>query len=108
MFTADELASHVDERPSGVTGVNSRIRLDEVLVIGNAHVSTPDSRNYTCRNRLAKPERATDGHHHLTGPEFVRTTPLKRGKMFCVDLYHGNVAPRICADDLALELALIV
>lgn len=97
---AHQAAFHVDERPARVSGIDGRVGLDEVLVVGDAHVRAPLGGNDAHRNGLTDAEGITDSEHDVAEPQARRVTELDGPQALDLPLKPQNrkIALRIHAD----------
>src|SRR5690606_15359944 len=71
---ADHFATHVQQRPAAVAGVNRRVRLDD---LGDAELgrqagdSPADGADDAQRHTTVEAERVADGDDPFAGPHFV-------------------------------------
>jgi hypothetical protein len=106
---ADQLAAQVDERAAGVAGVDRRVGLDEVLVLGDVE-SAAGRRHDAHRHRLADAERVADREDDLAEPQLARVAERQRAQrgQRALELEDGEVRLGIGTDDLRLVIGAVV
>ena len=72
---ADQLAARVDQRAAGVARIDRRVGLDEVLVVGEAHVRAARRADDAGGDRLTQLERAADRQHPFADLQLARIAP---------------------------------
>jgi hypothetical protein len=104
---SDQVSFVVDQRSTGVAGVDRRVRLDEVLDFLNAEVAAAH-RAYDPRCQgLTHSERVSDGERYVTNLHLGRITQRDIWEVGSVDLEDGDVRARIGTDNFSLHLALV-
>ena len=105
---ANELAACVDERAPGVSRVDRRIRLNEVLVRGEAAAEAPAGRADDAeRDGLVELIGIAHREHPFRDLQLRRISPIQRRKIRRVDLQDGDVRHDVGANQFRLQLPLV-
>src|SRR5437899_3355273 len=96
----DDLSAQVHERPARVTGIDRRVRLNEVLVGRDADVGSSRRAHDADRHRLVESERVADRDRPLTNAELVRVSERGHGeRRRRLEQDDGEVSLRVCTGD---------
>jgi len=85
----------------------SRVGLDEVLVLGNAHAGAALGADNSERNGAVEAERAAQRQDQMAHLDFVGISEFRNRQVLGVDLEDGDIRIRIRADHLGVELAFV-
>ncbi|MNJ41517.1 hypothetical protein D3C77_364430 [compost metagenome] len=100
------LAVHVEQRATGVTGVDRNVGLDErhIGVVGQGTALGADD---TFGHRVVETERRADRQHPLTHFQLAGVAQLDGWQVLAFDLEQGHVGTRVSADQLGLQFAAV-
>ena len=105
---AHHLAVQVQQRSAAVARVDGGVGLDEI-VIGTGADDAALGADDAGRNGLLQAEGTADGHHPFADLQVRGAAQAGHGQVALgLDLDQGQVGLRIAADDLGLELALVL
>src|SRR3954468_17143352 len=93
----------VHQCATGITGINRRIRLDEILII-EAHVSTAHRAHHAHRDGLADAERISNRQHQVAHLDVIAVRELHDWQVLRVNLQHRYVCLWIFAHNFGYEL----
>src|SRR5690606_30071799 len=105
----DDLAAQIERRTTRVAAVHCRIDLDEVVIGARADVTTA-RRNDAGGDRSAEAEGIANRDDPIANPNRRVVGKVNIGEVppFAVYLEHGEIRPRIGADQLGVEFVAIV
>ena len=106
---ADQASGHVDERTTGVAGVDGGIGLNEDLAVGFANLGAGERGDDAGRDGLADPEWIADGEDEIADFERVAVFEGDGGEaaVAAFDLEDGDVGLVVLHDDAGIEFALV-
>src|SRR5690606_15987706 len=105
---ADDAAEHVDQRTTGIAGIDHRVSLDERLE--TARDLTTLRAHDTGSHREREPERVAEREYPVAHAQVVRIAELRRRQRLArarLDLDDRNVRRHVTADDTRRVLAAI-
>ena len=108
---ANDFAAHVDQRTSGVAGVDGGIGLNEAsgrAAILRERIRTVESADNAAGYGEAESEGVAEGKHGLAGAQSGGVAPGSVGKIASVDLDDGEVGKRIGTDKFGVHDAAIL
>src|SRR3984957_18156408 len=104
---ADQLTMRIDQRATGVAGVNRSIGLNESAGLARIipeRIGPVDRADDAAGDRKLKlAERVANSQIGLSGNQLGRVTPGNRGQVFGVDLDHGQICKLVGANYLGRE-----
>ena len=99
---ANHLAPHINQRPTGISRIDSHIGLDERQEVTRVPLLGTDN---SSSHRIFQTERGAYGHHPLTNLETVDITHLDNGQTDSFNFHQGNIGTLVRAHNAGLELA---
>src|SRR5258708_3817668 len=99
---SDQFAAIVYQRSTGVSRIDWRVGLNEVLVVFNSKIAAAFGAHNAHRDRLAYAERIADGQRIDADLYFRRISQRDRGETRSFEFQNGPVCFWIRADDLCL------
>ena len=99
---ADDFAATRDERPAGVTGVQRRVGLNDVVdeTTGPTPKRAPERAHDACGDRALKPEGVPDRDDELPDAQRGRIPDGHRGEVLLPRLDDRDVRVRIVPDEI--------
>ena len=94
LLSADYFAADVDQRSTGITGVDGGIGLEKVVAefAGKKPFAGTDD---PLGDRFLQSERIADGEHQLPDTHLLGIRKRQRPQILSVDLQHGQIGLRI-------------
>src|SRR5580704_11634722 len=102
------MAVHVDQRTTGVAGIDCRIGLDEELIVRHADFGARQRRDDTVCHSLSNAERIADRQHHIADQKLVGIAEIESWKALprALEPQHRKIAALVLQNNLGAELAL--
>ena len=72
----EKIAVHIDQRATRVARVDRRIRLDKILIIGNADIPPPQRTDDAERHTGIQPEWTADGKDEISHLQLLIIRPF--------------------------------
>ena len=104
---ADQFAERVDQRASGIAGVDRGVGLDEILVGRHLELASGGADD-AHRDCLAESDRVADRKHDITDVCAGVVRHRDRGQLGGADFKHREVGFHVASDHLCLRDAAIV
>ena len=104
---SDQLSLGIDQGAAGVSRINGRIGLDEVLIVLDAQMRAAFGADDSHGHRLADAERISNGKHKVAHLHFGGISQRNGWKIVRVNFEYGDIGLGVCTDDVRLEFALI-
>src|SRR5439155_16535759 len=95
----------VDERAARIAGIDGRVRLDEILVLCEAHVRPAGGADNSRSDRLTELKRTADREDPFADFQLRRVSPWDDWEAGDCDFQERDVGRRVGANDLAFHLA---
>src|SRR6202030_3101797 len=107
---ANQLATKVHQGAAGITRVDGRIRLDEILVAVRIDSRAGQAADDAGGDGMLEAERVADGQHKVTHFDFggIAERDLHQAGAFRFDLQHGDVGGLIAADDFGFQVTAVL
>ena len=105
---ADQLAVQAHQRAARVARVDRGVGLDEVLVALDVDPAAPERADDPRRDGLPEPEGVADGDDEVADLQRVAVSHREGGESVGLDPEQRDVGPRIAAEYLGLEAAVVL
>src|SRR6185295_15173611 len=100
---SNQLPTDIHESPPGVAGIDRCVRLDEILILRNAHAGPSHGADDSHRDRLIEPEWIPDGQHELPHFELVGVRSGDRWKPLCLNFKERKIRLRVGPNQFSFE-----